>query len=192
MQEDLILFNNLEEITKQAEKLGLQKIIIAKSFKSKEEIKKLKDTLKNSHSGLEIKICHLMQNADNKELDSFVNVADFICMLGDSLKNVSFAASNKKFDFILLQLEKNMPMSIDKETLMNAKTNNTAILLPISSILNANSFNKAAILQKYSAAIKLCKKIGCDFSIISGAQSKEEMRNKKDLDETIALFMEKT
>ncbi|PIU21580.1 MAG: hypothetical protein COT15_01330 [Candidatus Diapherotrites archaeon CG08_land_8_20_14_0_20_34_12] len=188
MEPDLILFDDLEEISKQANLLDLKHIIIAKSFSSKEDIKKFRGKINFSKSNLEIRICHLIGKTNNKELESFLNTADFICMLGDSLKNVSFASSNKKFDFILMQFDKNPQMIIDKETLMNAKINEVEILLPISAILNSNIYNKAAIMQKYAAIIKICKKVGCKLGIVSGAACKEEMRNKKNLDSIIELL----
>ncbi|MEK6972801.1 MAG: RNase P subunit p30 family protein [archaeon] len=191
MESDLILFDNLQEISGQANRLELKHIIIAKSFSSKDDIKRLREKINSLKPDFEIKICHLMEKTEGKELESYRNAADFVCMLGDSLKNVSFAASNKKFDFILLQFDKNPQMIIDKETIMNAKINGIQILLPISAILNSNAYNKAAIMQKYAAIIKICEKLGCEYSIVSGANCKEEMRNKEDLDGTKTLFKEK-
>lgn len=188
MESDLILFDNLGEISEQANKLDLKQIIIGKSFSSKEEIKKFREKIGFLKSDLGIKLCQLMEKPDNRELESFLNAADFICMLGDSLKNVSFAASNRKFDFILLQFDKNLQMIIDKETVMNAKTNGITLLLPISAILKSNAYIKAAIMQKYAAITKICEKIDCKYGIVSGATCKEEMRNKLDLDGTKTLF----
>ena len=76
-----------------------------------------------------------MEKTEGKELESYRNAADFVCMLGDSLKNVFFC-KQQKFDFILLQFDKNPQMIIDKETIMNAKINGIQIfyLFPQYSI----------------------------------------------------------
>ena len=35
-------------------------------------------------------------------------------------------------------------------------------------------------MQKHAAIIKICEKLGCEYSIVSGANFTEEMRNKED------------
>ena len=45
MESDLILFDNLQEISGQANRLELKHIIIAKSFSSKDDIKRLERKL---------------------------------------------------------------------------------------------------------------------------------------------------
>jgi RNase P/RNase MRP subunit p30 len=171
--QDIVFFDDLKALQKHAEFLDVGNYLIAKKFKSADEIKELK---KNKN----FEACYLLDSNNQKEISKFQNFADSIAVLGGDVTINKFAASNKHVDFLIRPVIADK-LSFDTGIANLLLQNEITVVMPFSQLLNANSFQRTMLFRNYIFTAKICRKFGIDFEIMSCAQSEHELRAPEDL-----------
>ncbi len=186
MNIDLVLFDNLKALSEASEFTETDSYIIAKNFKSKEEISKLRAKIKSEELKCDFKIAHIIEKPNPNELKKFQN-ADFIGVSGGTPETNGFAAAHKKVDFLI------QPCTTDKfafdtgiARLLGER--NTPVIFPFSQFLNAFPKERAMLFKNYIFATKIMKKFKVNALFFSAANNSNELRCVKNFSAFATLF----
>lgn len=175
---DLVFFDDAKAIEKYAKKLDLHTVVIAKNFKSLDELSQLRKKLQ--HSKLESKTCKLIETNNPKEINRFYKRADMLAAVGGTPTTNKFAASNRRID-LLLQPCGSEKLTFDTGIANLLKQNRIPVGILFSKFLAAKGFNRASLFKNYFFTAKICKKFGIELNIFSGAHNEYELRSPEDL-----------
>jgi RNase P/RNase MRP subunit p30 len=184
---DIVFFDNLAALEKQAEFLGINELLIARPFRSREELQKLKAAA--GHKGI-LRFCLLLEKPDSALLKKMGNSVDFVAALGGTPKANRFAVSTRGIDFLIMPagIERN---AFDIALARVAAENNVEVAASFSEFLRADSRERARLMKEYSMVARLCAKRKAKFSIFSCARNEFEMRSPKELEAFAALLQRK-
>lgn len=186
MSIDLVLFDNLKSLSEASKFTETDTYIIAKNFKSKDEITKLREKIKNEKLKCDFKIAHIIEKANPNELKKFQN-ADFLGVKGGTPETNGFAAAQKKVDF-LIQPCTTDKFSFDTGVARLLGEKNTPVIFPFSQFLNAFSKERAMLFKNYIFTAKIMKKFRVNALFFSAANSTNELRCVKNFSAFATLF----
>ncbi|MFH1239688.1 MAG: RNase P subunit p30 family protein [Candidatus Diapherotrites archaeon] len=186
MNIDLVFYEDLKALEEASEFTETDTYIIAKNFKSKEEISKLREKIKSEKSKLSFKICHIIEKPNANDLKVFQN-ADFIAVRGGTPETNGFAAAQKKVDFLI------QPCTTDKFAFDTGVARllgerNTAVIFPFSQFLNAFPKERAMLFKNYIFATKIMKKFKVNALFFSAANNTNELRCVQNFSAFATLF----
>jgi len=177
MFSDIVLFDDLKQLSRARKRLGISCFIIAKEFKSIEELQELKEKAGNIKN---FRTCMLVKQANEKTIKKFFAKADFIAVFGGNVSKNKFAVSSKQVDFLIAPctIEK---ASIDTAIMRIAKENNVSIVFPFREFAIATEFQQSQLLKHYLLVAKLCKRFMVKLLVFSLAKNERELKTKKEL-----------
>lgn len=188
MNTDLVFFDDLRELSKYAELLDTDVYIIAKNFKSQNEVSELREKIKKQISGrCMFEICHVVEKPNPNELRKFKQSADFVAAIGGTAEMNGFAAVHKEIDF-LMQPCNAEKFSFDTAIARGLAERNTAVAFPFSQFLNARPKERSLIFKNYIFAAKIMRKFKVNALFFSCAGNKWDLRCAKDFSAFAALF----
>ncbi len=178
METDIVFFDDIAAISKQAKALNTETVILARHFKDAQEAKSLKEKI--SVQKFDFKTCHILLKPDSKELRRFENSADLIAIKGGSVKMNKFAVSSRRVDFLISPCTSGKT-EFDIGIARIAAENKVEVCFLLSGLLDGKPFHNSLLLKNWLLAAKMCKKFKGKCSVYSGANSPSEMRSREDL-----------
>jgi len=172
---DLVFFENLADLELFSKKFR-QEFIVCRNFKNDFELKQLKEKIK----GKNLKVCHLLLNANMQELQKFRQKVDFIAVFGKNLQRNKFAVSSEKVDFLLMPAGNARKPEFDAGLARIAAENKVVIGILFNEFLNSNPEDLKDLLRNYLLVARLCKKYKAQLAVFSGAKNAFDLRQVKD------------
>ena len=177
--------NSIEEMVEFAEKLGYHGLAVCDNFESLEKLREVKRVLKEISSPVEVYLGVNLEANDVNHLSQMINkVRDEVLVLivhgGDY--NINRAAcENSKVDILAHPELGRIDSGLDEACLNAAKENNVAIETNFNEILLSYRKPRSFILNHIAKNIKLCDTYKVPIILTSGAKSKWEMRDPRQI-----------
>lgn len=175
---DLVFFHDFKRLEQHARENKLEAVIIAKPFKSLQELEELRK--KSSDFSDIFKFCHLLEKTEPKQLNRFKGKADLVAVLGKDVSRNKFAVSTKGISLLLAPCS-GQKIEFDTAIARLSAQNLVPIAVLFSDFLNAGQFEKSMLFKNHFLALKLCKKMECNLLFFSGARNPAELRAPRNL-----------
>lgn len=180
---DIVFFDSLQDLKLLGKKLS-QELAVCRAFRNDFELKQLKERL----SGSGVRVCHLMQSANQQELQKLRQKVDFIAVYGKNVQRNKFACSTGNIDFLLMPCSASKKPEFDAGLARLAFENKVCIALSFSEFLNASSSELNDLLRNYIFILRLCKKFRLQVAVFSCARTPSESRQVKDFASFLCLL----
>ncbi|MBU5575254.1 MAG: RNase P subunit p30 family protein [Candidatus Aenigmatarchaeota archaeon] len=173
------------EIVEIAEKLGLSCIAITDNFESLEKLNEIKKAISEIKSNVEViqgvYITAQTPQEMKQKIDKVRNLVPLVIVAGGDYQINRAACEDSRVD-ILAHPELNRHDNGLDETCLNAAAeNNVAIEINLRQILTSYRKIRANILHYMSINAELTQKFNVPLIVCSGAHSKWEMRDGREL-----------
>ncbi len=177
--------SSIEEMIEFAEKLGYHGIAICDNFESLEKLREVKKVIKDVASPIEVLLGSNIEAKDINHLNQTINkIREEVVVLvvhgGDY--NINRAVcGNPKVDILSHPELGRIDSGLDESCLNAAKENNVAIEMNFNEILLSYRKSRSFILNHIAKNIKLCDVYKVPVVLTSGAKSKWEMRDPRQI-----------
>jgi ribonuclease P/MRP protein subunit RPP1 len=177
--------NSIEEMVRFAEDLGYHGLAICDNFESLEKLKQMKHEISKISSPIEVYPGVHLEAKDVNHLSQMIDkVRDEVLILivhgGDY--NINRATcDNPKVDILAHPELDRIDSGLDESCLNAARENNVAIEMNFNEILFSYRKPRAFVLNHIAKNIKLCDTYKVPIVLASGARSKWEMRDPRQI-----------
>jgi RNase P/RNase MRP subunit p30 len=175
--------SDLNELLTYSKKIENNKLVVAKTFTSRQEILELRKKL-DSKNHL---ICFLVKEPDNRNIKRFRSLVDLVAVLGGNISLNKFALTNKFVDF-LLQPSLAGRLAFDASNARIAGEKKKPVAFLFNSFLNLKGMKRVSLFRNNFFTVKLMKKFKVNALVFSGARNASEVRSVKDLKSFLVLL----
>ena len=177
--------SSVEEMIEFAEKLGYHGVAVCDNFESLEKLKQAKEEINGISSSVEVYPGAHLEAKDVNDLNQMINkVRNEVLVLvvhGGDYKINRAACENSKVDILAHPELGRLDSGLDEVCLNSAKENNVAIEINFNEVLFSYRKPRSYILNHVSKNIKLCDAYKVPIVLASGAKSKWEMRDPRQI-----------
>jgi RNase P/RNase MRP subunit p30 len=173
---DLVFIQDLQLLTKNAEKFEVTTYIIAKEFTTKKEIQQLKEQTKKQK--FPFLICAIPK--DPQKTNELHTTADLIAMRGGNPQKNKQAVDTKN-NTLLISPEQGTKPATDTAIARTSKQKNIPIAFLFSDYQKQKNTTHATLIRNTTQTTELLKKFNTNPLFFSGATNENELKKPKDL-----------
>jgi ribonuclease P/MRP protein subunit RPP1 len=174
--------SSLGHIIHFAEKFGFNGIVICGK---PEFLNQIKEAIKVAEPDIEVYAGVKIEAKDPQEMRNLVNKyreeAAIVVVAGGDYDINRAACENPKVDILAHPEKGRMDGGLDEASVKFAANNNVAIGIDFAEILHSFRRGRSYNLSHISKNVMLCKEFGAHIILSSGARSKWDMRNPREL-----------
>ncbi len=177
-----------EELIDFAKKLGYSGIAICDHYNGMEKLKKnlsVLNKLKKENEDFEVATGVEIVAKNPAELRRIVNLVRekvaIVVVYGGDYKINRAACENPKVDILAHPEFERKDNGLDAYCIKQASKNSVLIEVNFKEMLQSHKKSRIFVMTRIAENIRLCKRLGANMVICSGAESKWEMRNPRAL-----------
>lgn len=182
---DLVLFDDLQSISKMAKELGCSNYVIAGDFPSPKEADELKKRFQQNKE-LNLKTCKIF-STPSKEIAAYKGKADFTAFFPRDISSLNFAVNCRDIDLIIHPFSKN-ELLLDSASARIVAEREIPIAFLFSEFLVLEERERSLLMKNAMISAQFMQKFGCKAFFFSGARKAQDMRVPEDLAFFAELF----